>query len=264
MARNLKGVPSYLESLFGLMGKTAIVTGGSSGIGREMAVTLGRAGCRLVLVARRKQPLDETLDHLAKFDIEASAVTADLADLVSLKGAIEKISSAHGTPDILINAAGVNHRPHMNQLSEDIWNTTIAVNLTAPFILGQAFGPRMAERGSGRIINIGSQQSIRAFGNSGAYGASKGGLLSLTRSQAEAWSHQGVLCNVIAPGLVNTPLTESVFGDSSKAAMHAAKTMIGRNGIPEDFAGVAVYLASGASAAVTGQTIFVDGGYSAC
>ncbi|KPM44088.1 hypothetical protein AK830_g2403 [Neonectria ditissima] len=180
MARNLTRVPSYLESLFGLKGKTAIVTGGSSGIGREMAVALGRAGCRLILVARRKQSLDETLHHLAKFDVEASALTADLADLPSLKGAVETIESTYGTPDILINAAGVNHRPHMNQLSEDIWNTTIAVNLTAPFILGQAFGPRMAERGSGRIINIVSQQSFRAFGNSGAYGASKGGLLSLT------------------------------------------------------------------------------------
>lgn len=263
MARSTHTVGGYLESLFGLIGQTAVVTGGSSGIGREMAVALGRAGCRLVLVARRPQPLQETIEHLATFNVQASAVTADLADVASLKATIEQITSTHGTPDILVNAAGVNYRPHMDDLSEDVWNTTIAVNLTAPFILGQAFGPRMAERGSGRIINIISQQTFRAFGNSGAYGVSKGGLLSLTRSQAEAWSPKGVLCNAIAPGLVSTPLTEPVFRDASKVEMHAAKTMIGRNGVPEDFAGVAVYLASAASATVTGQTIFVDGGYSA-
>ncbi|KAF7551741.1 hypothetical protein G7Z17_g4775 [Cylindrodendrum hubeiense] len=263
MARNSQAVGTYLESLFGLIGQTAVVTGGSSGIGREMAVALGRAGCRLVLVARRPQLLQETIEHLAKFNVEAAAVTADLADIASLKATIEKITSTHGTPDILVNAAGVNHRPHMDDLSEEIWNTTIAVNLTAPFILGQAFGPRMAERGSGRIINIISQQTFRAFGNSGAYGVSKGGLLSLTRSQAEAWSPKGVLCNAIAPGLVRTPLAEAVFSDPSKADAHAAKTLTGRNGVPDDFAGAVVYLASAASATVTGQTLFVDGGYSA-
>ncbi|KAH7159563.1 hypothetical protein B0J13DRAFT_539161 [Dactylonectria estremocensis] len=263
MARNARNAGSYLESLFGLVGQTAVVTGGSSGIGRDMAAALGRAGCRVVLVARRPQPLHEAVRHLETFNVEAAAVTADLADAASLKAAVEQIKASHGTPDVLVNAAGVNYRPHMDELSEEIWNTTIAVNLTAPFLLGQAFGPQMAARGSGRIINILSQQSFRAFGNSGAYGASKGGLLSLTRSQAEAWSPRGVLCNAVAPGLVHTPLAEAVFSDASKVEMHAARTMTGRNGVPGDFAGVAVYLASAASAAVTGQTIFVDGGYSA-
>ncbi|KAF4468076.1 short chain dehydrogenase [Fusarium albosuccineum] len=263
MAPNHHAISNYLQSLFGLAGRTAVVTGGSSGIGREMAIALGRAGCRLVLIARRPKPLQDTIDHLAELHVEASAVTADLADEASLNAAIDAITSDVGTPDILINAAGVNFRPHMNQLAQSVWNDTIAVNLTAPFILGQAFGPRMAAKGYGRIINIVSQQSFRAFGNSGAYGASKGGLLSLTRSQAEAWSRQGVLCNAVAPGLVETPLTEHVFRDLNKVDAHASRTMIGRNGIPMDFAGVAIYLASEASVAVTGQTIFVDGGYSA-
>ncbi|KAI5458676.1 hypothetical protein BGZ63DRAFT_391862 [Mariannaea sp. PMI_226] len=263
MSRNLRSIPAYLEALFGLAGKTAIVTGGSSGIGREMATALGRAGCRLVLIARQPGPLEETIADLSKYDVDASAIPTDLSDMESLNDAIKTITASVGTPDILVNAAGVNLRPHMNQISLDDWDKTIAINLTAPFTLGQAFGPRMAERGSGRIINIISQQSFRAFGNSGAYGVSKGGLLSLTRSQAEAWSPRGVLCNAIAPGLVRTPLAEAAFSDPINAKKHSDRTFIGRNGIPEDFAGVAVYLASDASSAVTGQTIFVDGGYSA-
>jgi NAD(P)-dependent dehydrogenase (short-subunit alcohol dehydrogenase family) len=151
----------------------------------------------------------------------------------------------------------------MGELTEDDWDVTLAVNLTAPFLLGQGFGPRMAERGRGRILNVVSQQAFRAYGNSGAYGVSKAGLVALTRSQAEAWSSSGVCCNAIAPGVVHTPLTEQVFADPSKVRAHAARTMTGRNGVPDDFVGCVLYLASDASAAVTGQTLFVDGGYSA-
>ena len=121
----------------------------------------------------------------------------------------------------------------------------------------------MAARGWGRIINVVSQQAFRAYGNSGAYGVSKAGLVALTRSQAEAWSRNGVCCNAVAPGVVHTPLTEATFADPAKVAAHEARTMIGRNGLPTDFAGCAVFLASAAAAAVTGQTLFVDGGYSA-
>jgi NAD(P)-dependent dehydrogenase (short-subunit alcohol dehydrogenase family) len=157
----------------------------------------------------------------------------------------------------------VNRRPPLDELTEEDWDLTLAANLTGPFLLGQAFGRRMAARGWGRIINVASQQAFRAYGNSGAYGVSKAGLVALTRSQAEAWSRRGVCCNAIAPGVVHTPLTEEVFADAAKVRAHAARAMIGRNGIPGDFAGCVVYLASDASAAVTGQTLFVDGGYSA-
>ncbi|KAF5022512.1 hypothetical protein F66182_5414 [Fusarium sp. NRRL 66182] len=263
MAPSGQAISSYLFSLFNLVGKVAVITGGSSGIGREMAIALGRSGCRIVLVARRPKPLQDTIDHLADLHVTAEAIVADLSDQGSVRDLIHAIVSNVGTPDILINAAGVNYRPHMNDISQGAWDETISVNLTAPFILGQAFGPKMAEQGWGRIINIISQQAHRAYGNSGAYGASKAGLLGLTRSQAEAWSRQGVLCNAVAPGVVDTPMTRATFGDPAKAEAHAKRTMIGRNGIPKDFAGVAIYLASDASAAVTGQTLFVDGGYSA-
>ena len=253
---------AYLSELFGLTGRTAVVTGGSSGIGRAMAGALGRAGARVVLVARRPEPLAETIGELTADGVEAGAVPADLADRAALTAAIDTIVTRYGEPDILVNAAAVNRRPPMDALTDDDWDVTLAANLTAPFQLGQRFGPAMAARGWGRIINVVSQQAFRAYGNSGAYGVSKAGLVALTRSQAEAWSARGVCCNAVAPGVVHTPLTEPVFADPDKVAAHARRTMIGRNGVPSDFAGCAVYLASAASAAVTGQTLFVDGGYS--
>jgi gluconate 5-dehydrogenase len=256
-------VSSYLDEMFGLSGRLAVVTGGSSGIGRAMATALGRAGARLVLIARDPGRLDETVAELTGAGVTAGAISADLADRAAVTAAIDTVLHAYGEPDVLVNAAAVNRRPPLDRLTDDDWDVTLAANLTAPFLLGQAFGPRMAARGSGRIINVVSQQAFRAYGNSGAYGVSKAGLVALTRSQAEAWSRSGVCCNAVAPGVVHTPLTEEVFADPAKVAAHAARTMTGRNGVPEDFAACVVFLAGSGSAAITGQTLFVDGGYSA-
>ncbi|AGL14354.1 SDR family NAD(P)-dependent oxidoreductase [Actinoplanes sp. N902-109] len=250
---------SYLESLFGLSGRTAMVTGGSSGIGRAMALALGLAGARVIVVARRPAGLRDTSSELSGRGVAVETIAADLSD----RAAVAMVASRTEV-DILVNSAAINLRPPMDELSDDDWDRTLAANLTAPFLLGQRLGPAMAERGWGRIINVVSQQAFRAYGNSGAYGAAKAGLVGLTRSQAEAWSKRGVTCNAIAPGVVRTPLTEpTVFNDPEKVAAHARRAMIGRNGQPDDFAGCVVYLASAASAAVTGQTLFVDGGYSA-
>ena len=248
---------SYLQSLFGLRGRTALITGASSGIGLAMAGALGKAGASVILVARRGPPLQSAVDDLVAKGISATALAMDVRDADGIHAAV----ATH--VDILVNAAGVNPRPHMDDIDLAQWEDTLAVNLTAPFRLGQLFAPAMARRGGGRIINVVSQQSFRAFGNSGAYGVSKAGLAALTRSQAEAWSKHGVLCNSIAPGLVDTPMTRGVMADEEKARKHAERTMVGRNGRPEDFEGVAVYLAGKASDGVTGQVLFVDGGYSA-
>ena len=195
--------------------------------------------------------------------MRAAHVAADLSDRGALARAAADAAAAFGEPDIVVNAAGVNLRPPLAALTQQDWDLTMGVNLTAPFLLGQRFGPSMARRGYGRIINVGSQQSIRAFGNSGAYGVSKAGVIALTRSQAEAWSTDGVCCNAIVPGFVRTPMTEPVFADPGRSAALAARTMMGRNGLAGDFRGVAVFLASPAAGYVTGQAIFVDGGFSA-
>ena len=253
----------YLDRLFSLDGLVAVVTGGSSGIGRAIAGALAHAGARVVVVAREEHRLDETVRELRAAGRAAVAISADLGDRDALARAADAAAGEFGEPDILVNSAGINLRPPMDSLTMADWDQIIAVNLSAPFALGQRFGPRMAERGWGRIINIASQQATRAFGNSGAYGASKGGLVSLTRSQSEAWAAHGVCCNAISPGFVLTPLTAEVGLDPARSAALAARTMTGRNGQAADFEGVAVFLASRASDYVTGQVIFVDGGFSA-
>jgi NAD(P)-dependent dehydrogenase (short-subunit alcohol dehydrogenase family) len=253
----------YLRDLFSLEGRVAIVTGGSSGIGRAIARALAGAGARIVLIARGAAALAETAGTLRAAGAEAAWVSADLADRASLEDGAREAAVRFGEPDILVNCAGINLRPPMDALTIADWEQTMAVNLTAPFLLGQRFGPPMAERGWGRIINVASQQAVRAFGNSGAYGASKGGVASLTRSQSEAWAPRGVCCNAISPGFVITPLTREAASDPARSAALAARTMIGRNGEAGDFEGIAVFLASRASGYVTGQLIFVDGGFSA-
>jgi len=254
--------PGILEELFSLAGRVAVVTGGSSGIGAAMALALARAGAQVVLVARDASRLESAADSMRAAGDEAGWVSADLASRSALERAAAEAAAVFGPPDILVNCAGVNLRPPLASLSEQDWDLTMAVNLTAPFLLGQRFGPPMAERGWGRIINVTSQQAQRAFGRSGAYGASKGGLAALTRSQSEAWAARGVCCNSVCPGFVATRLNAAVASDPERVAAMAARTMVGRNGQPADFAGVAVFLASRASDYVTGQTIYVDGGFS--
>ncbi|TDE39311.1 SDR family oxidoreductase [Nonomuraea mesophila] len=247
----------YLRELFSLHGRRALITGGSSGIGYAIAEAIGRAGAEVVVVARRQDPLDKAVTRLREHGVTASAISADLGR----RDDVERVCATAGTIDILVNDAGNNIRKPMAELTVDDYERTMAVNLTAPYLLGQHFGPRMAERGWGRIINIGSQQSISAFGDSGAYGAAKAGLAGLTRSQAEAWSASGVCINTIIPGFVLTPLTEPAQAVPGRVEELAARHMTGRNGLPEDFAGAAVFLAGDASAFVTGQMLFVDGGF---
>ncbi|MEU5547234.1 SDR family oxidoreductase [Streptomyces sioyaensis] len=253
---------AYLSELFSLNGRVAVVTGGSSGIGRAITEALARAGASVVVVARRKTELAATVGELTAQGCRAAWVSADLSTRDGVRAAAEEAVEAFGEPDILVNCAGVNLRPPIGELDDEVWDTTMAVNLEAPHLLGQRFGPGMAERGYGRIIHITSQQAHRAFVQSGAYGVSKGALESLARSQAEAWSPFGVTCNTLVPGFVMTPLNEKLSSDPEKVAALAARTMVGRNGLAEDFAGAAVFLASRASAYVTGQAVFVDGGFS--
>jgi NAD(P)-dependent dehydrogenase (short-subunit alcohol dehydrogenase family) len=258
------GTPAdYLTELFSLRGLVAAVTGGSSGIGRAMAEALAGAGASVVVVARRPAPLDDTVCTLRERGWRGAAVVADLGDRDAVGRAADQITSHFGEPDILVNSAANNIRPPMNALTTDDWDQSMALNLQAPFLLGQRFGPAMAERGWGRIINVASQQAFRAFGNSGAYGVSKGGITALTRSQAEAWSARGVCCNTVVPGFVITPLTAEVAADEERVRALAARTLIGRNSESDDFRGVTVFLASRAADYVTGQAIFVDGGFSA-
>lgn len=246
-------------SLFDLAGRRALVTGGNSGIGAAMARALGRAGARVLLVARREAELEATARALRDEGIDASALAADLADVAALRSAARRA----GDIDILVNAAGVNLRQPFAEVTPEAWQTQLALHLGAPFFLTQALAPGMAARGWGRIVNIASLQSWRAFAHSAPYGAGKGGVVQLTRAIAQEWGTRGITCNAIGPGFFPTALTAPVFADPALADKHAAQTCVGRNGELTDLYGATVFLASDASRYITGQTLMVDGGYTA-
>lgn len=253
---------SYLESMFSLRDRTAVVTGGSSGIGLGIAEALGRAGAAVVIVARDPQRLAAAVRRLSVHGVGVESLTVDLARSDSPSVVGDALAQRSTEVDILVNCAGVNLRPPMDELTRHEIEETLAVNLRAPLLLGQLWGPQMAARGWGRIINVGSQQSVRAFGNSGVYGVSKAAIAGLTRSQSEAWSASGVCSNTIVPGFVVTAMTQQVISEPGRGEALARRTHVGRNGLPTDFAGAAVFLASNAASYVTGQTVFVDGGFS--
>ena len=256
-------MPSFLDQLFLLAGRRAVVTGGNAGIGEAMATALGRAGAAVLLVARREEALATAAARLRSEGIVVDTLAADLGATAALPVAGAAILQRAGPVDILVNAAGINLRQPFGDVTPEGWDQQIALHLGAPFFLTQALAPGMAERGWGRIINIASLQSTRAFANGAPYGAGKGGVVQLTRAIAQAWSGRGVTCNAIGPGFFPTDLTAPVFADPQLSAMHASRTAIGRNGELADLHGATVFLASSASAYITGQTLMVDGGYTA-
>jgi NAD(P)-dependent dehydrogenase (short-subunit alcohol dehydrogenase family) len=252
-----------LAHLFDLHGRRALVTGGSSGIGEAMARALGLAGARVLLVARRETELATAARRLRAESIEARWLASDLTDLEALRATADRAEQELGGVDILVNAAGTNLRQPFGEVTPDAWQSQIALHLTAPFFLTQALAPGMKARGHGRILNIASLQSQRAFADSAPYGAGKGGIVQLTRAIAQEWSPHGITCNAIGPGFFPTALTAAVFARPELVERHAAQTCIGRNGRLDDLHGATVFLASDASAYVTGQTLMVDGGYTA-
>lgn len=245
--------------LFDLTGKVALVTGATSGIGQQQVLALRSAGASVVALGRRR----ERLDQLAAGDAQVVPVVADLAETDQLDEVVTQCLQVFGCIDILCNTAGVNLRQHADDVSPEDWDLTQDLNLKIPFFLAQKLVPQMAERGWGKIINVASLQSRRAFTNGIAYGASKGGVEQLTRAMAEAWSSRGISCNAIAPGFFPTELTQAVFENDSLSEQLARQTAIGRNGQLEDLNGVCIFLASHGSDYITGQTIFIDGGFTA-
>ena len=246
--------------MFNVSGKTIAITGASSGIGQAMGSHLAANGANVVAIARRVDALQEWSENT---DGNTAFVAADLGDIDALGDVANDIAGAFGDVDVLINAAGLNPRKHADDVTVEIWKQTQDINLNAPFFLAQAMVPAMKEQSWGRIINFASLQSMRAFENGIAYGAAKGGVVQMTRAMAQAWSTYGIMANAIAPGFFPTELTAPVFADPALAQKNADQTCIGRNGTMADLAGPVQFLSSDASAYITGQTLYVDGGFTA-
>ncbi|MEM9424517.1 MAG: SDR family oxidoreductase [Spirochaetota bacterium] len=255
-----------LLKAFSLENKTALVTGAGSGLGAMISLALARAGAYVVAWGKTPAGLIETVKNI---EITLGAKRAryyslDITDGGQRERAYRQLQKDGCHIDILVNAAGINLRVPAGDMTAEDWDKTISVNLSAPFHLSQYFAPLMAhEKAWGRIINISSLQCKRAFPDSIPYGASKGGVEQLTRALAEAYSPDGVLVNAIAPGFFLTKLTASLFEQQNVVDALAAKTMVGRNGVATDIFGISVFLSSEACGYITGQTIFLDGGFSA-
>jgi NAD(P)-dependent dehydrogenase (short-subunit alcohol dehydrogenase family) len=256
-----------IDQLFDISGHVALVTGGSSGIGRAIAYCLAEAGASVIHVAlpSEEAALKEAVMDAERLKRKSAYLTCDVSDMDGLAKMAQKAPSFFGPPDILVNAAGINLRQPWDEISPDTWDRQLDINLKAPFFLARHLIPGMQKKGWGKIINIASLQSERAFPNSVPYGASKGGVMQLTRAMAEAWSknQSGITCNAIGPGFFRTGLTSVLYDQKEVIDALARQTIIGRNGELDDLKGVAIFLASPASDYITGQTIYLDGGWTA-
>jgi len=247
-------------------GKKLLVVGGTSGIGLQTAQRVLAQGGSVVIVGSRADKTERARAELVASSQGANpvwALTANLTRDADVDALLKTLDTEHADIDLLVNAAGMNLRQPFAEVTPAAWRLQLDAHLGAPFFLSQALAPAMQAQGWGRIINIASLQSHRAFANSAPYGAAKGGIVQLTRAIAQAWSRHGITCNAIGPGFFPTALTQAVFDDADLAARHAAQTCIGRNGALTDLQGVLAFLASDMAAYVTGQTLMVDGGYTA-
>ena len=253
-----------MTKLFDLTGKTALITGGNGGIGYGIAQGLAEAGANIAVAARNQEKTEKACAALEKdFGVKTIGITVDVRDEQSINTMVDKCVEKFGSVDILVNNAGTNIRKFPQDLEADEWDLVLDVNLRSAFLASKAVYPHMKKAGGGKIINTGSMTSILGGIKHSAYGASKGGIKQLAMSLAVSWAPDNIQVNSILPGWIDTELTIRARKDIEGLNEEViAKTPAGRWGVPEDLAGLAVFLASKASDFVTGAFIPVDGGLS--
>jgi NAD(P)-dependent dehydrogenase (short-subunit alcohol dehydrogenase family) len=248
-------------NILSLEGKIAVITGGTSGIGRALSLGLADAGANVVASARRQQQVDETAAAIEERGSKTLRLASDVCDRPSLEALLAATIEKFGKVDILINCAGRIKRTPTLTMPEEEWTSILDTNLTGTLRACQVFGKHMLERGYGRIINISSLNAFVALSEVAAYAASKAGVGSLTRSLAGEWSKRGVTVNAIAPGVFRTELNAQLLDSTPRGQELLMRTPMGRFGKTEELVGAAIYLASDAASFVTGQTLVVDGGF---
>ena len=252
------------RNLFNLKGKVALVTGGNGGLGLGMALGLAEAGANIAIAARNPDKTSDAIKQIEGVGVQAVSVPTDVTKETEIESMVSQTLDKLGQIDILINNSGVTMRKEPEDLSGDEWDHVLNVNLRACFLASKTVYPHMRDRGSGKIINIGSMTSIFGGGGSGApYSSSKGGIVQLSKSLAVAWAKDNIQSNAILPGWFTTELTAAIpERQKERYQLISSRIPAGRWGDPEELAGVAVFLASPASDYVTGSVIAVDGGYS--
>jgi NAD(P)-dependent dehydrogenase (short-subunit alcohol dehydrogenase family) len=271
MSETAVSVASALERLFGLEGKVSLVTGAGKGIGRSAAIGLAEAGSDIALVARTEGDLVEVAGGIRGLGRRALVLPADLTDLASVPTLVDRVVAEFGHIDVLVNNAGVSIRNDVIDASVDEWDYITDLNLKSMFLLSQAAIRHMAAQNSGKIINVTSITSIRGNPGSAIYCMTKGGLLQFTRSFAVELARKGidVQVNCVAPGTFRTPQAAAIDDDQSGKGIAFreflnSRVPMGRMGEPDELKGAFILLASAASAYITGESIFVDGGWTAC
>jgi len=248
-------------SLLELNGKTAVVIGGTSGIGRAIAHGLAEAGADVVPTSRRMEQVEAAATEIEERGRHSLRLTSDVSDRASLQTVLDETVAAFGKVDILVNSAGRTKRAPTLDFSEEDWNVIMETNLTGTLRACQVFGRHMLERGYGRIINIASLSTFVALYEVAAYSASKAAVASLTKSLAIEWASRGVCVNAIAPGVFRTALNQKLLDESERGREFQLRTPMRRFGKVEELAGAAVFLASDAASFVTGEVLTVDGGF---
>lgn len=248
---------------FDLGGRVALVTGGNGGIGLGMALGMAKAGAAVAIAARDPAKMDDAKHQLEAAGAEVMTTDVDVAEPASIDAMVDAVTERFGRIDVLVANAGINIRKPPEDYTLDEWQKIIDVNLSGPFACAQAVYPHMKKQGGGKIVTIGSMASIFGLPFAAAYASTKGGIVQMTRVLATAWAKDNIQANAILPGWIDTDLTRKARSDVD--GLHdrvVDRTPAGRWGVPEDFAGIAVFLASPASDFVTGTAIPVDGGYS--
>ena len=247
--------------ILSLEGKTAVVTGGTSGIGRALSLGLADCGADVIATARRPQEVDKTAAEVELRGRQTLRLTSDVCDRASLEALLAAALGKFGKVDILINCAGKIKRAPTLTFPEEEWTSILDTNLTGTLRACQVFGRHMLDRGYGRIVNIASLNSFVALNEVAAYAASKAGVASLTRSLAVEWAKKGVTVNAIAPGVFRTDLNAQLLDSTPRGQELLMRTPMGRFGKTEELIGAAIFLASDGASFVTGQTLVVDGGF---